>query len=196
MLYAKIEDNKVNKVDLLPNIYRGKNPLAMVPVFKTVYYDIKTGEEFDTEQEGEFIRSKQVETGEFVKCEDDYTITAFNSAFTDDELKLFGYLPYKEIKEKVEWFEYELDIVYTIKANEVIGYKGKDSFNNETLFNMIRQKRDALLDETDILLSKLSLPDRTDSPNIEALKTYRKQLRDITKNLNDPTKIVWPTLEA
>jgi hypothetical protein len=62
----------------------------------------------------------------------------------------------------------------------------------EQLWNRVRDRRDALLTQSDILV----LPDRWATYTEErqtALSAYRQALRDITTQA-DPTNIVWPTL--
>lgn len=58
-------------------------------------------------------------------------------------------------------------------------------FTAEELSDMIRMKRNALLDATD----KYAMPDRKTPPEILA---YRQALRDITSQPNFPYNIVWP----
>jgi hypothetical protein len=57
---------------------------------------------------------------------------------------------------------------------------------------LVRAKRDALLEESDILV----LPDRwatyTQQKQI-ALSNYRQALRDLPENIDDPFDVVWPT---
>ena len=55
-------------------------------------------------------------------------------------------------------------------------------------FNMIREQRDQLLKHSDYT----QLPDSTYVSTQEAWKTYRQQLRDITKGVTDPDTIVFP----
>lgn len=53
----------------------------------------------------------------------------------------------------------------------------------------IRTKRDSLLSETDYYL----MPDYpSDSNNLEEIKKYRQDLRDITKQSGFPKDVVWP----
>ena len=55
-------------------------------------------------------------------------------------------------------------------------------------FNMIREQRDQLLKDSDYT----QLPDSTYPSTQDAWKTYRQQLRDITKGVTDPDTIVFP----
>lgn len=55
-------------------------------------------------------------------------------------------------------------------------------------FNNIREQRDQLLKDSDYT----QLPDSTYPSTQEAWKTYRQQLRDITKGVTDPDTIVFP----
>ena len=57
---------------------------------------------------------------------------------------------------------------------------------NEQLFDEIRDKRDRLLSETDVY----ALSDRNIT---DAMKKYRKDLRDLPASNSDPSKIVFPT---
>ena len=62
----------------------------------------------------------------------------------------------------------------------------------EQLWNRVRDRRDALLTQSDILV----LPDRWNSYTEQkqnALSTYRQALRDITTQ-SDPKNITWPVL--
>ena len=56
---------------------------------------------------------------------------------------------------------------------------------NEQLFDEIRDKRDRLLSETDVY----ALSDRNIT---DAMKKYRKDLRDLPASNSDPSKIVFP----
>ncbi len=55
-------------------------------------------------------------------------------------------------------------------------------------FKEVREKRDRLLSSTDYT----QLDDSTYPSTKDAWKTYRQQLRDITKGVTDPDKIVFP----
>tara|TARA_Y100000766_G_scaffold35437_1_gene25244 strand:- start:7634 stop:7963 length:330 start_codon:yes stop_codon:yes gene_type:complete len=55
-------------------------------------------------------------------------------------------------------------------------------------FNNIREQRDQLLKDSDYT----QLPDSTYPSTQDAWKTYRQQLRDITKGVTDPDTIVFP----
>ena len=55
-------------------------------------------------------------------------------------------------------------------------------------FDNIREQRDQLLKDSDYT----QLPDSTYVSTQEAWKTYRQQLRDITKGVTDPDTIVFP----
>ena len=57
---------------------------------------------------------------------------------------------------------------------------------NEQLFDEVRFKRDQLLSETDVH----ALSDRNIT---DAMKKYRKDLRDLPASNSDPSKIVFPT---
>lgn len=60
--------------------------------------------------------------------------------------------------------------------------------SNEGKFEDIRVKRDQLLKDSDYT----QLSDSTYPSTQDAWKTYRQQLRDITKGVTDPDTIVFP----
>jgi len=60
--------------------------------------------------------------------------------------------------------------------------------SNKTEFSKIRVKRDLLLSQSDYT----QLYDSTYPNTQDAWKTYRQKLRDITKGVTDPDKIVFP----
>ena len=60
---------------------------------------------------------------------------------------------------------------------------------NAELAESIRSKRDSLLSETDYYL----MPDYpNDTKNLEEIKKYRQDLRDITKQSGFPKDVIWP----
>lgn len=62
---------------------------------------------------------------------------------------------------------------------------------NAELAENIRIKRDRLLSETDYYL----MPDYpNDSKNLEEIKKYRQDLRDITKQSGFPKDVIWPDI--
>lgn len=62
---------------------------------------------------------------------------------------------------------------------------------DEELAENIRIKRDSLLSETDYYL----MPDYpNDSKNLEEIKKYRQDLRDITKQSGFPKDVIWPAV--
>jgi hypothetical protein len=74
-----------------------------------------------------------------------------------------------------------------------IGYyydENKNTLNKtkELKFKDIREQRDILLSYSDYT----QLPDSTYPSTQDAWKTYRQQLRDITKGVTDPDTIVFP----
>ena len=60
--------------------------------------------------------------------------------------------------------------------------------SDELKFKDIRKKRNLLLSESDFT----QLDDSTYPSTKDAWKTYRQQLRDITKGVTDPDTIVFP----
>ena len=60
--------------------------------------------------------------------------------------------------------------------------------SNKTEFSKIRYERNLLLAQSDYT----QLEDSTYSGTKEEWKTYRQKLRDITKGVTDPDKIVFP----
>jgi len=61
----------------------------------------------------------------------------------------------------------------------------------EQLWNRVRDRRDALLTQSDILV----LPDRWATYTTEkqtAVSTYRQALRDLPETQTDPANITWP----
>lgn len=62
---------------------------------------------------------------------------------------------------------------------------------DEELAEDIRIKRGSLLSETDYYL----MPDYpNDSKNLEEIKKYRQDLRDITKQSGFPKDVIWPDI--
>ena len=56
---------------------------------------------------------------------------------------------------------------------------------------IVRRKRDSLVSQTDYYM----LPDYPSTPDgIEAIKTYRQELRDITKQSGFPRNVEWPAV--
>ena len=103
-------------------------------------------------------------------------------------------MPYAKIENKVVVYKsYETDTSLTeIPDNVYCGMiQNEDgSFSdppktNEQLFDEIRDKRDRLLSETDVH----ALIDRNIT---DAMKKYRKDLRDLPASNSDPSKIVFP----
>ena len=64
----------------------------------------------------------------------------------------------------------------------------KFSKGNDEKFKEVRSKRDRLLNECDYT----QLDDSTYAGTKDEWKTYRQTLRDITKGVTDPDKIVFP----
>ena len=67
--------------------------------------------------------------------------------------------------------------------NQVIPFP---KMHPECQLRVIRQQREPLLSEADILINK-ALDKGSD---VSALRTYRQALRDVTKQ--DPANVVWP----
>ena len=104
-------------------------------------------------------------------------------------------MAYAKIEDKVVVFKtYETDLSLTeIPDNVCCGMIQNEDGNfsnppktNEQLFDEIRFKRDQLLRETDVH----ALSDRNIT---DAMKKYRKDLRDLPASNSDPNKIVFPT---
>ena len=62
-----------------------------------------------------------------------------------------------------------------------------NSEKNDRAYELLRQKRDILLTETDWA----SLPDSTTMS--DAMKNYRQSLRDFPASTGDPYNVTWPT---
>ena len=104
-------------------------------------------------------------------------------------------MAFAKIEDKVVVFKtYETDTALTeIPDNVYCGMiQNKDgSFSdppksNKQLFDEIRNKRNQLLQETDVH----ALSDRNIT---DAMKKYRQDLRDLPASNSDPSKIVFPT---
>ena len=104
-------------------------------------------------------------------------------------------MAYAKIEDKVVVFKtYETDKSLTeIPNNVCCGMIQNDdgTFSNppktdEQLFDEIRDKRDRLLNTTDVY----ALSDRNIT---DAMKKYRQDLRDLPASNSDPSKIVFPT---
>jgi len=84
-------------------------------------------------------------------------------------------------------------LIKDVKQEVEVGWlydKSNKTFSksNNLKFNDIRIKRDQLLKDSDYT----QLPDSTYPSTQDAWKTYRQQLRDITKGVTDPDTIVFP----
>lgn len=72
---------------------------------------------------------------------------------------------------------------------EKIEYNPDDEVPDEQIAARVRTQRDYLLSKTDFYL----MPDYEITPeNLNAIKDYRKQLRDLPTQLGFPRKIDWP----
>ena len=64
---------------------------------------------------------------------------------------------------------------------------------DEELADRIRRERDEKLEETDFFV----MPDYPSDPkDLEEVKTYRQDLRDITKQSGFPKEVTWPELPS
>ena len=81
------------------------------------------------------------------------------------------------------------NVTQEVKIGWVYNSSNK-TFNesNNLKFKNIRTKRNILLDNSDYT----QLPDSTYPSTQDAWKTYRQQLRDITKGVTDPDTITFP----
>nr|DAQ74798.1 MAG TPA: tail assembly chaperone protein [Caudoviricetes sp.] len=70
-------------------------------------------------------------------------------------------------------------------------YDPIDEMSDDQVASMVRRQRDSKLSETDYYMQ----PDYPSTPDgIEALKTYRQALRDITKQSGFPRNVEWPAV--
>lgn len=68
-------------------------------------------------------------------------------------------------------------------------YDPRDDWTTEQWEYSVRSKRDMLLDECDYFV----MPDYPNDPkNLEEIKKYRQDLRDITKQSGFPKNVIWP----
>lgn len=68
-------------------------------------------------------------------------------------------------------------------------YNPEDDMTDEELAVRVRMRRDSLISGTDYYI----LPDYPSTPDgIEAVKQYRQDLRDITKQSGFPKNVIWP----
>jgi len=104
----------------------------------------------------------QSESGDFGKLKDGEKVVIDNDINTANLMDSIGYY-YDEVKKTLN------------KTKEL---KFKD----------IREQRDILLKDSDYT----QLPDSTYPSTQDAWKTYRQQLRDITKGVTDPDEITFP----
>lgn len=123
-------------------------------------------------------------------------ISNFN-ALTNEELKLYGWLPYILIDnpQKNQILEgSNIDIL----ENEVIESK----IYREMTPNEIEEKNNSILErkwrnvriKRNNLLLTSDWTQLNDSPVDKILwSNYRNQLRDIPQNFSDPDSIIWPT---
>lgn len=111
------------------------------------------------------------------------------------EHPVLGWIPFTcDPEDKGSFFDTKILFDTMVKSNKVAFYSppSKEEILNRELI-VIREKRDALLRESDILV----LPDRWASYSTakkKALTNYRQALRDLPKNVTDPSNVVWPQL--
>jgi hypothetical protein len=130
-------------------------------------------------------------------------INVSNFHVLDDEtLKIYGWLPVETISENKEIFSsssleiFDDKVVETIitrdKTEEEIAIERQKQKNIQ--FQIIREKRNNLLKESDILV----LIDKWESYTEEKkqkIKTYRQELRDLPSIVEDPFIVTFPLLE-
>lgn len=82
----------------------------------------------------------------------------------------------------------ELKTRFNITEEE---YDPRDEWTEDQWADMVRRKRDSLISGTDYYI----LPDYPSTPDdIEAVKQYRQDLRDITLQSGFPRNVQWPSL--
>lgn len=172
--YAKIKDGEVVFVGLLPETYKGKNPLAYIPKF---------------DGKGKMLKDDEGKL-ELMKDSNDYTIRNFNKAFTDDEYKLFGFFPVEEKHEKIVGFCRLSTPEFDVQDDKVVEIRVSEKMTDDEILDVVRLERDILLQATDAIAC---LPDY---PITEAQKKelfdFRKKLRDLPDSAK-PSQIVIPS---
>ena len=72
-------------------------------------------------------------------------------------------------------------------------YNPEDELTDDQIAMRVRSQRDHLLNQTDFYL----MPDyEITSENLEAVKEYRKLLRDLPQQEGFPRTVTWPTFPA
>lgn len=95
-------------------------------------------------------------------------------------------------KEFVAFGEFSDEVMQKFGV-EKIEYNPEDEISDEQVAARVRNQRDHLLNKTDFYL----MPDyEITAENLEAIKAYRKQLRDLPLQPGFPRKVEWPVFPA
>lgn len=95
-------------------------------------------------------------------------------------------------KEFVAFGEFSDEVMQKFGV-EKIEYNPEDEISDEQVAARVRSQRDHLLSKTDFYL----MPDyEITAENLEAIKAYRKQLRDLPLQPGFPRKVEWPVFPA
>jgi hypothetical protein len=125
-------------------------------------------------------------------------ISGFNF-LTDKELKEQGWLPWEIVEIKTSKDEVLIMSTIEIHDDKIIETQNKRTKTNEEIkneydekCNSAKQLRDRFLAESDWIVIKNIEGGIT---NIQEWKTYRQELRDITKNPDFP-EVEWPIMPS
>lgn len=95
-------------------------------------------------------------------------------------------------KEFVAFGEFSDEVMQKFGV-EKIEYNPEDEISDDQVAARVRNQRDYLLSKTDFYL----MPDyEITTENLEAIKAYRKQLRDLPLQPGFPRKVEWPVFPA
>lgn len=95
-------------------------------------------------------------------------------------------------KEFVAFGEFSDEVMQKFGV-EKIEYNPEDEISDEQVAARVRSQRDHLLIKTDFYL----MPDyEITAENLEAIKAYRKQLRDLPLQPGFPRTVEWPVFPA
>lgn len=121
--------------------------------------------------------------------------------FSDDILKMYGWLPLTVENENKPVFVSSSYIIEEDRVREVVITRDKtpeeieedENKELEMQWYQVRSQRDEMLKQSDLLV----LIDRWESLSTERkeeIRNYRQALRDIPETFQDPTQVVWPNL--
>lgn len=145
-------------------------------------------------EKGKVLKIVRVSSGGFIFP--DKTSTGSIELYTNKMLADKYLYPIDDVKPEYDPIQEKIlrpdlsDMVFNKTTKKVTATWVKESYSDSYIWQTVREKRNALLNDTDKYVSISDYP--ITDVNLKAMQNYRQKLRDLPNDYSDPRKVVWP----